>query len=248
MGETEPYFGRNYWVEVKGLSSDVTFIENLGLFNSGGIQFWDEGNIENVFTDITVSDNIFANFINADPSGLLDENSGASRHKSGIVGGLVWSTEDDSSSSGLIVTGNTIDADLEQWVNQGDLASLIYVVGAAGDAVNISNNDLNWTFEAEGVPEVDATAAILIARELLSEGDNLTVNIANNLFSHDDVSGDESYASVALELMLEAAGAANQNVSVNFSDNTFEGYSYEGASLLVARLTSDTLDTSIVQI
>ena len=51
-------------------ASTVTFSGNSAKFNSGGIQFWDEDNSANVFTDIVIQNNTFTDFINADPDGF----------------------------------------------------------------------------------------------------------------------------------------------------------------------------------
>ena len=50
-GTSKIYHGRNYIAEVKGVSTDVTFSGNSALYNSGGIQVWDENDTSNYFTN-----------------------------------------------------------------------------------------------------------------------------------------------------------------------------------------------------
>jgi hypothetical protein len=138
------YYGRNYIAEVKGESSNVTFDGNWGLYNSGGIQFWDEDDpSENFFTNVTISNNQMAEFVNADQDGMLDDVS--SRHKSGLVGGVVYQVGNDSDgySDGLTITGNKIYGYIDQVLNENDLDALIEVGGNVVD-VTISDNTLVW--------------------------------------------------------------------------------------------------------
>lgn len=186
-GGAGPFFGRNYWLELKGVNDGVTFSDNLGLFNSGGIQVWDEGSTLNHFNDITISGNTFALSINADPSGYLDSISGTSRHKSGIMGGVVWSTEDESASSGLIIDGNLIEGDIGQVMNDGDIRSLILIQGGV-DGVEIEGNTLSWDWlTRDGSLPPGATAGIMLSRTLIDrdfDPNQFVVDIDGNTFSH----------------------------------------------------------------
>jgi hypothetical protein len=140
-GTSKIYHGRNFAVEVKGDASNVTFSGNTGKYNSGGIQFWDENNSANVFSDIHITNNTFTDMQNADPDGFLS--SVASRHKSGLMGGVTYSVVDGSTSSGLTITGNTFTGSINQIHNNNDIDSLILVQGEV-DTVNISSNTLSW--------------------------------------------------------------------------------------------------------
>ena len=135
------YFGRNYVAEVKGITNNVGFDGNTAKYNSGGIQFWDEGNTSNFFTDTTISNNVFTNFENADPDGYLATT--ASRHESGIMGGVTFSVQDESASSALLISGNTFVGDIGQIYNTNDIDSLVLVQGEV-DNVDIANNQLTW--------------------------------------------------------------------------------------------------------
>lgn len=236
-GGGEPYYGRNYWAEVKGITSNLVFSDNLGLLNSGGIQFWDEGNAENFFTDITIADNIFAGFINADPGGFLDSLAGTSRHVSGITGGITWETLDNSTSSGLNITDNVIVGDVENLINDGDIAALIYILGATGET-NIADNILRWDTEGD-ISDAKDSRGILILRELLEENDIIlpsTITVSGNSFSHGNETAGADYASYALLLGIspfgvhEAQGSDNaeepqtSNTLVILEGNIFEGY------------------------
>jgi hypothetical protein len=205
-GGSGPFFGRNYWLELKGVNDGVTFSDNLGLFNSGGIQVWDEGSTLNNFSDITISGNTFALSINADPSGYLDSISGTSRHKSGIMGGVVWSTEDESASSGLVIDGNLIEGDIGQLLNDGDIRSLILIQGGV-DGVEIEGNTLSWDWlTREGSVPPGATAGIMLSRTLIDrdfDPNQFVVNIDGNTFSHPgigDLPSGYSWAGVYLDV------------------------------------------------
>ncbi|MDC1468465.1 hypothetical protein N8380_07140 [Planktomarina temperata] len=140
--EAYQYFGRNYVAEVKGITNNVGFDGNTAKYNSGGIQFWDEGNTSNFFTDTTISNNVFTNFENADPDGYLATT--ASRHESGIMGGVAFSVQDESTSSALLISGNTFVGDIGQIYNTNDIDSLVLVQGEV-DNVDIANNQLTWS-------------------------------------------------------------------------------------------------------
>ena len=155
-GTTKTHHGRNYVAEVKGDASNVTFTGNTAKYNSGGIQFWDEGDTNNVFTDIIISDNTFTNFQNADPDGLLADVS--SRHKSGLMGGVTFSVADGSTSTGLDITGNTFTGSVDQIFNDNDIDSLILVQGEVDDVV-ISSNTLSATGSPNSATNVTATGS-----------------------------------------------------------------------------------------
>ena len=155
-GTSKTYYGRNYVAEVKGDASTVTFTGNTAKYNSGGIQFWDEGNTDNVFTDIIIKDNTFTDFLNADPDGLLADVT--SRHKSGLMGGVTFSTSDGSASTGLDITGNTFSGSVNQIFNDNDIDSLILVQGEVDDVV-ISSNILSATGSPNSETNVTATGS-----------------------------------------------------------------------------------------
>ncbi|CAM8669662.1 Parallel beta-helix repeat [Paracoccaceae bacterium] len=221
-----PFFGRNYWLELKGVNDGVTFSDNLGLFNSGGIQVWDEGSTLNNFSDITISGNTFALSINADPSGYLDSISGTSRHKSGIMGGVVWSTEDESASSGLIIDGNLIEGDIGQVMNDGDIRSLILIQGGV-DGVEIEGNTLSWDWlTRDGSVPPGATAGIMLSRTLIDREFN-PVDVSGNTFSHpglEELPSGYSWAGVYLNVASLLEGEDRSEVLRFGLNNDFEGF------------------------
>jgi hypothetical protein len=225
-GGEGPFFGRNYWLELKGVNDGVTFSDNLGLFNSGGIQVWDEGSTLNNFSDITISGNTFALSINADPSGYLDSISGTSRHKSGIMGGVVWSTEDESASSGLIIDGNIIDGDIGQVMNDGDIRSLILIQGGV-DGVEIEGNTLSWDWlTRDGSVPPGATAGIMLSRTLIDREFN-PVDVSGNTFSHpglEELPSGYSWAGVYLNVASLLEGEDRSEVLRFGLNNDFEGF------------------------
>ena len=140
------YYGRNYIAEVKGDSDTISFDGNWGLYNSGGIQFWDEGITGHHFNSISITDNQMAAFINADQDGLLATLS--SRHKSGLVGGVVFQVKDGSGSEDLVISGNKIYGSIDQIKNVNDLDALIEVGGGVKD-VDITGNTLSWNLSED---------------------------------------------------------------------------------------------------
>lgn len=146
-GDGAEFFGRNFWLELKGDNDGVTITGNDGQYNSGGIQiFGEEAGYS--FDNITISGNIFRDFVNADPNGVL----GAGRGQSGFMGAVSVSMGDGSQASGVLITGNVITAAADQIYSARDLGSLIFVQGNVA-GVEISDNPLTWT--------EDSTAAIL---------------------------------------------------------------------------------------
>jgi hypothetical protein len=135
------YYGRNYIAEVKGDSDTISFDGNWGLYNSGGIQFWDEGISGHHFNSVSITDNQMASFINADQDGLLASLS--SRHKSGLVGGVVFQVNDGNGSEDLVISGNKIYGSIDQIKNVNDLDALVEVGGGVKD-VDITGNTLSW--------------------------------------------------------------------------------------------------------
>jgi hypothetical protein len=135
------FYGRNYIAEVKGDSDIINFTNNWGLQNSGGIQFWDEGVSGHHFDTVNITGNQIADFINADPDGLLSTLS--SRHKSGLVGGVVFQVNDNNGSDDLEISGNKISGSIDQIRNVNDLDALIEVGGGVTN-VDILSNTLVW--------------------------------------------------------------------------------------------------------
>jgi len=136
------YYGRNYIAEVKGDSDYINFSGNWGAYNSGGIQFWDEGDASHSFEFISIQNNDMTKFINADQDGLLATLS--SRHKSGLVGGVVFQVNDGSSSKNLLIKGNEIYGDIGQILNNNDLDALIEIGGEVNGVV-IDGNTIDWS-------------------------------------------------------------------------------------------------------
>ena len=219
------YYGRNYIAEVKGDTSDVTFSGNTAKFNSGGIQFWDEDNTSNKFTNITIEDNIFTDFLNADPEGFLD--TAGNRHETGIMGGVTYSVVDGSSSTGLTIKGNTFKGSIDQIHNNNDIDSLILVQGGV-ENVNISGNMLEWKGSklsdthssltggktSGGYDYKVYTQGIHLAGDVNGGGTVNGIALQNNVFNTDDV--DPNYASDAI--LLDASDYSSLNLGTLSSD------------------------------
>jgi hypothetical protein len=239
-GTSKTYYGRNYVAEVKGVSSEVSFSGNTAKYNSGGIQFWDENSSSNYFTDITISNNTFDDFLNADPDGLLA--SVSSRHKSGLMGGVTYSVVEDSASSGLTISGNTFTGNITQIHNDNDIDSLILVQGGV-DTVTISSNTLDW----EGTSLSDTASSMtsqtvndLSGVKVYTQGIHLAgditgdIAISSNTFDTDDIAS--GYASDAIKLDgtdQSSLGLGQLDPSANSDTNAIA-------------ISSNTFDTAIV--
>jgi VCBS repeat-containing protein len=189
----EDFFGRNFWIEVKGENSDITISGNDGQFNSGGIQLFGEADGYS-FDDIIITGNTFRDFVNADPTGIL----GGGRAQSGFMGAVAVSVSEDSYASGISITNNTIEVAVDQILSARDQLSSIYVAGNV-ENLNVDDNDISFSaasssdvltgLSASGVvpnvPEgVPAVSAVALVGGL--DGD---VDVTGNTFVDGDVSG-----------------------------------------------------------
>jgi len=162
------FYGRNYIAEVKGDSDTINFSGNWGAYNSGGIQFWDELDSDHSFNSVTISQNQMSNFINADQDGLLETLS--SRHKSGLVGGVVFQVKDGSTSDNLTISGNKIYGSIDQILNDNDLDALIEVDGEVNNVV-ISDNTLQWSGSVASSTQIDGNSGKVVTQGILLAGD-----------------------------------------------------------------------------
>jgi hypothetical protein len=205
------YYGRNYVAEVKGVTDGVQFVGNTAKYNSGGIQFWDENSTANYFTDTVISDNVFTDFFNADPNGVLSQVE--SRHESSLAGGVIFSVLEGSSSSSLKIVRNKIEGSIDQVMNENDLDSLVLVQGGV-DSVEISQNVLSWaganlsTQSSEfnggetgaGFDFKVFTQGIYLLGNVGAKEQGNAINILNNVFDTDTIT--ENYASDAILIDL----------------------------------------------
>lgn len=169
------YFGRNFWIEVKGTNSDVSITGNTGQYNSGGIQLYGEGNEAYSFADFTISNNVFEDFINADPTGVLD---GTGRSVSGFNGAINVSVLNDSQATNLVVTNNTITAAADQVYSARDFFSLINIQGKVTD-LTVTGNTAAWGESSQAVTDaLDALGLSLADYEGQLQGIALTGGIA----------------------------------------------------------------------
>ncbi|WP_288365919.1 Ig-like domain-containing protein [uncultured Marinobacter sp.] len=169
------YFGRNFWIEVKGANSDVSITGNTGQYNSGGIQLYGEGNEAYSFADFTISNNVFEDFINADPAGVLD---GTGRSVSGFNGAINVSVLNDSQATNLVVTNNTITAAADQVYSARDFFSLINIQGKVTD-LTVTGNATTWGESSQAVIDaLDALGLSLADYEGQLQGIALTGGIA----------------------------------------------------------------------
>jgi hypothetical protein len=145
-GDGGAYFGRNYWLELKGVNDGVYITGNTGSYNSGGIQLYGQ-TAGAAFDDIVISDNTFKDFINADPFGTLTD--AASRHLSGLMGAVNISVSTGSTASDVLVKGNTVTMGADQVYSHYDVSAGVQVTGYVSDLV-VQDNTLNWK-SSEGI-------------------------------------------------------------------------------------------------
>ena len=182
------YYGRNYVVEVKGVTDQVTFDGNTAKFNSGGIQFWDEGDTANYFTNTLIQDNTFTDFYNADPNGLLA--TVESRHKSGLVGGVVVSLEDGSASEDLVIQNNKFVGSISEIYNEDDIDALILIQGEM-NSVYVSGNVLEWLGDKvrdtyTSLPNDQVyTQGIYLLGDVGGSGSGVGIALQDNVFDTD---------------------------------------------------------------
>jgi hypothetical protein len=190
--------------EVKGDSDNVDFDGNWGAYNSGGIQFWDEGDTEHSFNNTKIQNNQMSNFVNADQDGLLALDDGASRHKSGIVGGVVFQVKDDdaSASTNLVIKGNEIYGDISQILNDDDLDALIEIGGEV-TGVAIDGNTLKWLGSVSASEKVTGSVVnqgIHLYGDVNGGTGTLPIVIKNNIFDTSTTSIGSNYESSAIFL------------------------------------------------
>jgi hypothetical protein len=150
-GYGDTFFGRNFWIEVKGTNDGISISGNEGQYNSGGIQLYGEGDVPYTFDNITIANNQFSDFINADPEGVL----GDGRAQSGFNGAISVSIRegDGHQASNLVISGNTINAAVDQIYSDRDVSSLIYLQGGI-EGVELTDNALDWGASSASVQQL----------------------------------------------------------------------------------------------
>ncbi|ANT65083.1 cadherin domain-containing protein [Prosthecochloris sp. CIB 2401] len=155
-GYADVYFGRNYWLELKGVNDGVYIIGNDGSYNSGGIQIYGETDGYS-FDNIVIDSNTFDSFVNADPEQTLAD--AESRHLSGLMGAVAISIGEDASASNIFITNNTATAGTDQLYSDNDVSALLQIAGTI-DVLVISGNDLDWVAsESLDFGDLDVTAS-----------------------------------------------------------------------------------------
>jgi hypothetical protein len=223
------YYGRNYIAEVKGDSDKVDFNGNWGAYNSGGIQYWDEGDASHSFNYTLIQNNQMSNFINADQDGLLETLS--SRHKSGLVGGVVFQVKDGSNSDNLVIKGNKIYGSIDQILNDNDLDALIEVGGEVTN-VAIDGNTLEWSGSVASSTQINGNSGKVITQGIHLYGDvngagARTILVKNNDFETSKIAK-TSYESTAILLNTEdytSSGLGKLSSNVTINDTTYASYS-----------------------
>jgi len=162
-----------------------------------------------------------SNFVNADQDGLLALDDGASRHKSGIVGGVVFQVKEGSGSRSLLIKGNEIYGDIGQILNYDDLDALIEVGGEVVGVV-IDGNTLEWSgtvSSSERVPGDVITQGIHLYGDVNGAGTSPII-IKDNVF--DTASIGSNYESSAIYLNTadqSTLGTLKSDVLINDVDN-----------------------------
>jgi hypothetical protein len=214
------FYGRNYIAEVKGDSDYINFSGNWGAYNSGGIQFWDEGISDHDFEFISIQNNDMIKFINADQSGLLESLN--SRHMSGLVGGVVFQVNDGGSSKNILIKGNEIYGDIGQILNDDDLDALIEIGGGV-NVVVIDGNTLDWSgtvSSSERVPGSVINQGIHLYGDVNGEG-AIPILVKDNVFKTANITS--NYESSALFLNTKdqsTLGTLKSDVLINDAGNS----------------------------
>lgn len=246
----DAFLGRNFWMEIKGTNTDVTIDGNDGKYNSGGIQLYGESGDE-VFDGITITNNSFSDFINADPLNALGD------EKSGFMGAIAVSvTDENAQASDLEISGNTVTVAKDQIFDDSDLASLVYVVGGLTDgddqdsvSVSISNNTIEIV-ETSAQEILDAQAGTsgydgIVSAVFIGQGIEDQLSITGNTISEGITS--ESVAGVFLyttylELDTDEGPIEDLNVdnfyegmtgAIQITGNTFDGFPGTGLNDVV---------------
>ena len=213
------FYGRNYVAEVKGDSDNVDFDGNWGAYNSGGIQFWDEGDTAHSFNYTTIQNNQMSEFVNADQDGLLTAVS--SRHKSGLEGGLVFQVADDGDSSVLVIKGNEIYGDIGQILNDNDLDALIEVGGEISGVI-IDGNTLKWSGSVSSSEKVTGS---VINQGIHLYGDvnagvTVPILIKDNVFDTTSIASNYESSAIFLNTANQSTlGTLNSDVLINDAGN-----------------------------
>lgn len=143
-GTSGVFFGRNFWMEFKGTNANVTIQGNDGQYNSGGIQLYGE-TAGTTFEDFLISNNVFRDFVNADPTGVLGEG----RAQSGFMGAIALSVADGSIAQNIEIENNIITAALDQVYSVKDQFALISIQGNVQN-VATNNNQVTWLAQSSG--------------------------------------------------------------------------------------------------
>ncbi|MBT9386705.1 VCBS domain-containing protein [Pseudooceanicola sp. CBS1P-1] len=233
------FFGRNFWLELKGDNDGVTITGNDGAYNSGGIQLYGEAEGYS-FDNITISDNTFEDFINADPNGVLID-------KSGFMGAISVSIQEGSSGSNIVITGNTITAAEDQVYSAQDSYSLILVQGVATD-VTVEDNTITWEATSsdvilEALDHVGVSASTYtgtLVGVTFAGGLSGTLLLSGNSF--EDATADTD---VALYLVKAIEDFGTLSAAVEASGNDYSDWAsyYEG--LLSGFETADLEDLDL---
>ena len=220
----QTFFGRNFWIELKGTNDGVSITDNDGAYNSGGIQLYGE-NAGYSFANITISGNNFEDFINADPNGVLE---GAAYYQSGFMGAISVSISEGSTAEGIVITENVISAAIDQIFSVRDQSALIAVTGIV-DGVEVSSNTLTWTtsstdiltaLDALNVPASSYAGAV--SGLLLAGGLSGEVLVSTNDFNGAD--GIIADGSPAIYVVGEVEGFGAFMAQLGESGNNFDDW------------------------
>ncbi|MCR9124487.1 MAG: Ig-like domain-containing protein [Rhodobacteraceae bacterium] len=241
-GGDATHFGRNFWVEMKGTNSVVNISGNDGQYNSGGVQlFGDEPGYQ--FNNISVTNNVFRDFINADPDteGSVEPNDGLS----GFMGAIAVSVQEGSTASSINLSNNTISAATDQIYNLEDVQALVQVAGIVSD-LSVNGNTLEWTASSEALLAELASLNVAptnydagFSAVLLVGGLNGAINVNSNAF--DD--GSNSFGMIGLYVLPDGTATFHGNMSASLTEaaNDFSLWDNAGSRpVLLAELESTT--------
>jgi hypothetical protein len=136
-----------------------------------------------------------------------------SRHKSGLVGGVVVSLEDGSASEDLVIQNNSFVGSISEIYNEDDIDALILIQGEM-NSVYVSGNVLEWRGD-----EVSDTYTSLPNDQVYTQG----------IYLLGDVGGSGSGVGIALQdnvfdTDISAANYISNAIVVDGRDFSSEGF------------------------
>ncbi|QNP30989.1 cadherin domain-containing protein [Cylindrospermopsis curvispora] len=223
-------YGRNYWLELKGRNDTVNIKNNIGEYNSGGIQLYGEVNDPFVFKKVTIEKNTFPanNFINA-------YTQASNNNLSGLIPAVMATARvvnGGPSGSDLVIRDNKITMDLAQVKYNKDHKSSLEVRGNF-NGVTIENNTLTPTGTNGGV---NLITGLNLYGSLPGQ-----VSVKNNeFFGEGGIRQTASYYGIDVNPTFTGYGTYNSNL--NIQNNTIRNWEVGVVLRDAAQITANSIN------